>query len=178
MERLLGEESAYFGLALNRIGSAYLDQGKYPQAEMALSRALPALENSFGPEHTEVANCLAALGTCYRSRGKYGEAESASSRALAILQKTGDSAGVASALLALGLLYGEIGRHADAIATLRMALRQIDRQPNPSPGAMADVLNYLGNAYLQQSRFQEGEPILRRAWRAAILAYGPGTRQV
>jgi tetratricopeptide (TPR) repeat protein len=42
---------------------------------------------------------------------------------------------------------------------------------------LANVLMNLGNAYLQQSRFQEGEPILRRAWRAAIQAYGPGTRQ-
>src|SRR4051794_22594111 len=37
MVRPLGEESSYFGVTLNRIGSIYLDQGKYQQSEMALS---------------------------------------------------------------------------------------------------------------------------------------------
>lgn len=78
----------------------------------------------------------------------------------------------------MGLLYGEIGRHAQAIATLQTALRLVEQQGNPPRGAFANVLTYLGTAYLQQSRFQEGEPILRRAWHAAIHAYGPGTRQV
>jgi tetratricopeptide (TPR) repeat protein len=178
MARSLGEESSYFGLTLNRIGSVYLDQGKYHQAEMALSRALPNLEHSFGPEHIEVANCLAALGTCYRSMGRYVESESASSRVLAIVQKAGDSANIAVALYAMGLLYFETVRHAQAITALQEALRLVEQQRNPPAGALANVLMYLGNAYLQQSRFQEGEPILRRAWRAAIRAYGPGTRQV
>jgi tetratricopeptide (TPR) repeat protein len=178
MARPLGEESSYFGLTLNRIGSVYLDQGKYEPAVMALSRALSNLENSFRPEHMEVANCLAALGSCYRSLGRYAEAESASSRALAIVQKAGDSADIASALYAMGLLYGETGRHAQAIATLQTALRLLEHQRNAPPGALGNVLLYLGNAYLHQSRFQEGEPILRRAWHAAVHAYGPDTTQV
>jgi tetratricopeptide (TPR) repeat protein len=78
----------------------------------------------------------------------------------------------------MGLLYGETGRHAQAIAALRTALRLVEQQRNAPAGALANVLMYLGNAYLQQSRFQEGEPVLRRAWHAAIHAYGPGTAQV
>jgi tetratricopeptide (TPR) repeat protein len=82
------------------------------------------------------------------------------------------------ALYAMGLLFGETGRHAQAIAAFQKALRLVEQQPNPPPAVMAKVLMCLGNAYLQQSRFQEGEPILRRAWHAAIHAYGLGTLQV
>jgi tetratricopeptide (TPR) repeat protein len=176
--RSLGEQSSYVGMTLSRIGGIYLDQGQHQQAEMALSRALSKLEKSLGPEHIEVGDCLAALGACHRNMGHYAEAESAFGRALAIAQKAGRSAEIAAGLFGIGLLYSDIERHAQAVSSLQSALRVIERQRNPDPGILAGILMYLENDYLQQGRFQDGEPLLRRALRTATHAYGPGAPQV
>ncbi len=172
--RSRGEESSYFGVTLSRIGSLYLDQGKHHEAAIALSRALSNLETSLGPEHMEVVGCLTDLGVCYRRMGRYAEAEGASTRVLEIVQKTGGGADVAAAQYAMGLLYSETGRQAQAVAALQTAVRLLEQQRNPPPGALAMALTSLGNVYLQQSRFHEGEPVLRRALHAAIDTYGPG----
>jgi tetratricopeptide (TPR) repeat protein len=179
MARRLGEDSSYVGVTLSRIGSVYLDLGKEQQAKAALSRALQNLEKNFGPEHGEVLGCLTDLGVCHRKMGLYVEAERDTGRVLAIVQKSGRSQDLAAALFAMGLLYSETGRHAQAIDAFRPALQLVEKSQDSSPtGALATVLLYMGNAYVQQGRFREGDPILRRALRSAILAYGPDAPQV
>jgi tetratricopeptide (TPR) repeat protein len=90
-ERAVGREEAggdraRLAVDLSSLALAYDTLGRSAEAEGTYRRALPLLEEAFGPDHPEVARCLANLSALYWRRGAAAEARPLAERALAIAE--------------------------------------------------------------------------------------------
>ena len=110
--------------ALNAQSESLYKEGKLPEAEAVLKRAVASGEKEFGPESSKVAYSLSLLGSVYTNQEKYAEAEPVFARALAITEKNLGSKDLFAAFIldALGSLYTAEGKYADAEASFRRAL--------------------------------------------------------
>ena len=75
LEKALGPGHLRVADSLNMMSGIYQVQGRYPEAEPLLDRALEIREKVLGPEHPDVANTLNNLGTLYNSQGDPAKAE-------------------------------------------------------------------------------------------------------
>jgi tetratricopeptide (TPR) repeat protein len=66
---------------------AWLDAGRYAEAQSPLEHALVFWEQALGPEHPDVAQSFNNLAELYRVQGRYADAEPHYQWALAILEK-------------------------------------------------------------------------------------------
>jgi len=97
---------------LNAKAATLYQQGRYSEAVNVAKEALKVAENTFGPDHPNVAASMNNLAELYRAQGKYAEAEPLYKRALKIWEKAlgPDHPDVATVLENLAGLYKEIGR--------------------------------------------------------------------
>ena len=72
---------------LNRLGSSYYLQEKYPQAEQTIRNVLSLYQLELGGEHPAVAESLDKLATIFLLQGQYADAIELSEQALDIVQK-------------------------------------------------------------------------------------------
>ena len=83
--------SAYSGeKSWESLNSQFLksySQEQYPEAAESAKSALKVAEETFGPDHLNVATSLDNLALVYAAQGKYAEAEPFYKRALAIREK-------------------------------------------------------------------------------------------
>jgi DNA-directed RNA polymerase specialized sigma24 family protein len=70
----LGADHPGVGSSMSNLASLYSRQGKYPEAERLLKRALVILEKALGPNHREVVQTLNNLASLYKKQGKDEEA--------------------------------------------------------------------------------------------------------
>ena len=101
---------------LNEKATSLYEQGQYEEAVKFAKEALKIAEETFGPDHPDVAYSLNNLGELYRTQGKYAEAEPLHKRALAIWEEVlgKDHLDVATSLNNLALLYNTQGKYAEA----------------------------------------------------------------
>ncbi len=87
-------------------------QGRYEEAAKVGKEALKVAEDTFGPDHPDVAISLNNLAELYRLQGKYAEAEPLFKRALTIREKVlgPDHPEVATTLENMAKLYKKTGR--------------------------------------------------------------------
>ena len=109
---------------LNNEAIALHDQGLYDRAVVAAKKALDVAENTFGPDHPNVATSLNNLALLYNTQGHYAQAEPLFKRALAIREKAlgPDHPDVATSLNNLALLYRSQGHYAQAEPLFKRAL--------------------------------------------------------
>ncbi|WP_437626568.1 tetratricopeptide repeat protein [Sorangium sp. So ce1151] len=152
-------------------GEALAMQGKVAQAESVLRRAL---EGAGGrkdlPFYTMI---LAELGRIRIGQGRYVEAEPLFQEARAIEAQAGrtqSSAYVQSiqGLARIWLLRD--GRSREAEELLREALAIEERSIGRDHPALGELLSDIAEALLEQRRFADAEPILKRALRIAESA--------
>jgi tetratricopeptide (TPR) repeat protein len=93
----------------------------------------PALADTFGLEHPNVALSLNNLAALYRKQGRYVEAELLFKRSLAIREKALglDHPAVAESLNSLAALYKEQGRYAEAEPLYKRALAILEKTIGP-----------------------------------------------
>ena len=72
---------------LNEKATSLYEQGRYEEAVKFAEEALKIAEETFGPDHPNMAQSLNNLAELYRAQGKYAEAEPLVKRALAIWEK-------------------------------------------------------------------------------------------
>jgi len=72
---------------LNAKASTLYQQGQYSEAAKVAEEAWEVAENTFGPDHPNVATSLNNLAVLYKAQGKYAQAEPLYKRALAIREK-------------------------------------------------------------------------------------------
>jgi len=91
---------------LNRLGSMYVEQDNFKDAESCFTRALIIREAKLGPEHSRVAQTLRHLVSLYELLEKYDEAIAACQRAAKITEKIfgGSSWEMSGVLFRLGSL--------------------------------------------------------------------------
>src|SRR4029077_19540205 len=73
--------------AQGTLGEIYRAEGKYPEAEPLLERALKGTEEKLGQDHLNVAASLNNLALLYYCEAKYDAAEPLYKRALEIREK-------------------------------------------------------------------------------------------
>ena len=130
-------------------------------------------EKALGPNHPDVAT-IGTLAVLYDPQGRYADAESLYKRALAIREK------------ALGPDHPDVATNLDNLATL---YKRKAATPTPSrcPNARwqstrrrsvptiptSRSLNNLALLYLDQGRYADAEPLIKRALAISEKALGP-----
>ncbi len=109
---------------LNQQAVKLCREGKSAEAINIVEKSVETAENTFGPDHPNVAVSLNFLAELYRSDGKSTEAEPLYKRSLSIVEKAlgPDHTDVAAALNNLAEFYGEQGKYAEAEPLYKRAL--------------------------------------------------------
>ena len=133
------------GVVLNSLGSLYLAEGKYLDAERSLAESLPILERALGENHIYLAQTvLNNLGTLYSEKGEYTKAERVLGRALAIAKASGGDAETLGNLEdGLAAVYVRGGRYDEAKLLFEDALMLHRKTLGPENARVAGVLNNL-----------------------------------
>ncbi len=146
-DRPLGEASVR-----ELLGIGYLNIGDPARAVQEYERALSLREATQGPTNPETASCRNQLAVVYRVAGKTVEAGR-------LFQQNPNSPTHAAALAARGATLLMEHRAADAEARLREAL-MIRRKNQPDDWVTFDTESMLGQALLDQKKYDEAEPYL------------------
>ena len=152
IHQLLGNTSTLLG----RYEQA---QKYYQRAEEYFQQARPLLENTLGPDHSEVATNLNDLAVIFAEQDKYKEAEPLFTQALSILENIvePDDRYLADPLTNLAECYYSQGKYKEAEPLYNRAL---EIRKNKSPVNKSDVaksLSDLGWLYLKQGNYNAAE---------------------
>jgi tetratricopeptide (TPR) repeat protein len=144
--------------------------GKSPEAEALLNRALSTRQEQLGPGDPKVAEVIERLGALNYNRGKYAEAEGLFRKALDIdVKALGEkSLPVAYAMGDVGAALREQGqyREAETIVERSLVLRRELLPPNHM--GIAGGLDNLGRIYLGERRYSDA----RQAFEESLRIYG------
>ncbi len=144
--------------------------GKSPEAEALLNRALSTRQEQLGPGDPKVAEVIERLGALNYNRGKYAEAEGLFRKALDIdVKALGEkSLPVAYAMGGVGAALREQGqyREAETIVERSLVLRRELLPPNHM--GIAGGLDNLGRIYLGERRYSDA----RQAFEESLRIYG------
>ncbi len=133
-------------------------QGRYTEATKVAQEALKVAENTFGPDHPNLATSLNNLAELYRRlQGKYAAAEPLYQRALGIREKAlGPShPQVATSLNNLAELYYTQGKYAAAEPLYKRALAIWEKALGPDHPQVATVLKNMARLYKEAGRVDE-----------------------
>ena len=170
MERVGADGS----LLASGVGSGLYHLGYFSEAEPLLRRALAIDEQSFGPNHPNVATSLANLANVLHKANRLSEAEPLLRRALTIAEKSDvPHSGVATVLNNLGSLLQSTGQLGEAEMLLRRALTINEGIYGPNCPQVAMGLSNLATLLQNTNRLEEAEPLLRRALKIEEESYGP-----
>ncbi len=124
---------------MDQTAVAFLNAGKYAEAEPLYKRSLAITEKALGPEHPNVANSLNNLAELYRAQGKYAEAEPLYKRSLAIREKAlgPEHPNVANSLNNLAELYRAQGKYAEAEPLYKCSLAITEKALGPEHPVVA-----------------------------------------
>ena len=151
---------------LNQAGLRWHELGEWPRAEAIMRRALPVAEQSFGPDHPNVAKRLNNLALLLaEDKNRLAEAEPLLRRALAIDEQSfgPDHPAVAIRLNNLALLLKNTNRLAAAEPLMRRVLALDEKSFGPNHPAVAGDLNNLARLLRTAHGPAEAEPLMRRA---------------
>jgi tetratricopeptide (TPR) repeat protein len=150
---------------MNRLGLLLKTKTLYAEAEPLYRRALTIAENSFGPEHPEVAAHLSNLGQLLQATNRLAEAELLMRRALALAENSfgPEHPNVAAYLNNLGGLLRETNRLTEAELLMRRALAVNENSFGSDHPVVAINLDNLGILLQSTNRPAEAEPLMRRA---------------
>ena len=147
------------------LGSFYIAQGLYEQAEHWCEQCLSVTRNRFGAEHPAVASSLNNLATLYNFQGRYREAEPLHLEALSLHQRflEDNHFGLATSLTNLANLYHHQGCYKEAEPLYLQALSLHKRFLQEDHSDVAMILNNLALLYSSQGRYSEAEPLFLQA---------------
>jgi tetratricopeptide (TPR) repeat protein len=161
--------------AYNNLGQIYAQQGRYPEAERATTRAKEIWLGTLGPNSSKVAAVLSNLGALYVHEHKYKKAEALYDQSAAIDSKVSGTSSLdyARDLNRLGVLYNDEKRYTKSEKALREAL-EIDSKKvaKDSPVLAEPYINLAFSLYAQHRReealedFQRGIEIMTKAGQA------------
>jgi tetratricopeptide (TPR) repeat protein len=180
-ERALGPNQFEVGVSLNDLGTLYLQERKYEDAEKVLTRALTIMrgERKLGPTHPFAATVMGNLARAYADQGKFAEAEPLYRKSIEIEEKTlgPEHPDVAVGLTNLALFYGTQGKFGEAEQLYRRAAAIYEKRLGDHPN-LAHSLNDLGAMYQAMGRNQEAETLYKRAVGILEKTLGPNQASV
>lgn len=135
------------------------------RALAAFQERLAANEQTFGPDHPQVASSLFDLASHYLVVGRYDEAERLYKRCLAIREKARGVGHpeVGQTLFQLAVLYFELGRYQESEALLNRSLAIFEASLDPDHPSVAAAVDGLAALYAQLGRDTDVESFLKRS---------------
>ena len=149
--------------------------GRLPEAEALLRRALALCEQSLGPQHPQTVDAQTELARLLARQGQAAEAEALLRRALAAREAVygGEHPKVSDVLGTLAAVLVRQGQAAEAEALLRRALAVCEKALAPRHPKTVQALDGLTLLLLSQGRYREAEPLVRRVLAIAEKVLGP-----
>ncbi len=134
-------------------------QRRYQEAEGVYKEALKVAEDTFGPDHPNVAISLNNLAELYISKGNYSEIEPLYKRALEIVEKAlgPDHPDVAISLRNLAELYYNQGRYAEAVPLYKSSLEILEEVLGPDHPEVAIMLKHMEALYKMIDKEDDAE---------------------
>jgi len=131
--KLLGEHDRRTMLDAAAYAAVLEGLGRYTESEAIYRRSLEFFEQTYGPQHYEIAATLHGLASVLAARGACEEAETRYRKALAIKEKLvgADSPDAALTRQNLGSLLLRIGRVAEAVSFLEAAVAVLSQRLCP-----------------------------------------------
>ncbi|MBI2354999.1 MAG: tetratricopeptide repeat protein [Deltaproteobacteria bacterium] len=159
---------------LNKEVISLYRQGRYDDAAVVAQKALQVAEQSLGPNHPDVAECLNNLAGMYKTQGQYAQAEPLFRRSLAIREKAldPDHPDVAESFNNLAGLYYTQGQYAQAEPLLKRSLAITEKVLGPDHPNVAASLNNIAMLYLTQGQYAQAEPLFKRSLEIKEKALG------
>jgi tetratricopeptide (TPR) repeat protein len=172
--RLLSDGGEALAAVYTNLGGFYVDNGRYPEAEDLLDKALAIRQGNPDTPRGDIATTLKNLASAYRSMSRYSAAEDLLGKAITLVERSPGSDQIALAYLlnSRGELYLELWRWTEAEKAFRRAL---DIGAGTSASADLHGDSFLGLSVIQ-AEFGDLEGALtsaRRALRLYELSYGP-----
>lgn len=160
---------------MNQLGVLYQLKSRYAESESLARRALEIDEQTYGPDHHNIATSLNNLAELLRTTNRLTEAEKLFRRALAITEKTfgPDHPNFASSLNNLAQLLRITNRLDEAEPLYRRALSIFERINGPDHPNVASILSNLSSLFKTTNRLTEAEPLVRRTLAIREASYGP-----
>jgi tetratricopeptide (TPR) repeat protein len=160
---------------MNELGIFLYARIRFAEAERLYRRSLAIDEQSFGPEHHEVAVRLNNLAQLLSDTNRLDEAEPLMRRALAIDERSfgPDHPNVAVRLNNLAKLLHDTNRLSEAETLMRRALAIDEESFGPAHPGVAITLNNLAWLLKAMNRLGEAEPLMRRALAVHEQSFGP-----
>lgn len=152
-----GKNDMDVAILKDNLGSVYLSQGHYKQAERTWQDSLAIREKALGHNHPSIAPLLNDLAGLAILGGRFGETEQLLVRALHTVQENSgsDSSLIAIASHNLADFYMEQRRADEAEVFYRAALDAWKGGTRQQRLQVSAKLNELGNQYLSAGRFPE-----------------------
>jgi tetratricopeptide (TPR) repeat protein len=170
-----GLQDESLALLCNNYGLWLYRQARHISAEPMMRRALKITEQSFGPDHPEVATSLDNLAQLLKDTNRLSEAEPMMRRALKIHEQSSgqDHPEVATSLNNLALLLKATNRLSEAEPLMRRALKIYELSFGQDHPNVAICLNNLALLLSETNRLIEAEPMMRRALKIDELSFDP-----
>ncbi len=164
------EDGANLAAALNNLAALCRTVGRYRESEAHYTEALQIQTRLFGKDSIQSANVLNNLAQLHRSEGRFDEAHKLARKSVALTEAAlGNNApSLANRLVTLGSTYADLGQPDEALAQFERAAK-IDSDQNQ----LASVLNNIAEVHISQHRFEEAEPLARRALAIWESSAGP-----
>ena len=168
------------GTSLQLLGRWLTTMSRFVEAEQSLRQAVMMTEQTFGPDHPEVAGSLNNLAALLSATNRLSEAEPLYRRALSIYETSygPDHPLVATSLNNLAGLLSDTNRLAEAEPLYHRALSIRETSYGPDHPSVATSLNNLAGLLSATNRLSEAEPLYRRALSIRETSYGPDHPEV
>jgi CHAT domain-containing protein/tetratricopeptide (TPR) repeat protein len=147
------------GRALNNIGEAFRNLGRYSEALKAYEQAL-AIAQEVGDQKGE-GIALNNTGLVFGNQGRYAEAQKTLQQALLIRREVEDRAGEGDTFNNIGIVYHYQGRYSEALEAYGQALAIAGEVEDRDKEGNA--LNNIGEVYRMQGRYGEALDALQQA---------------
>ncbi len=160
--------------SLESLGTVYVSQGKYSEAEDPLQKALALTEKIYGARSKSFATVLESQALLEISMGNYARSQRHAKEALSILEeKNGkDSTLLLSSLRILASSYLLERREEDAAATLERMLVLQQKGSGLSTTEITFTLSKLAELEMRRKNFQRAEELYRKSLAKDVKAYG------
>lgn len=173
VERLDGDERLTAEY-LHELGQVYESEGRYPDAQVQLLRALE-IRRRLGVPAPELAATLGEYGVTLFRLGRYPEARQIFEEALALQRDTvgPEHPDLAGSLNRIGNTFYAQGHYQEALSYLRQGLALREAALGPVHRLVADSLVNLGNTLDRLGRYEEAIASYRRAYAIQVQVFGP-----
>lgn len=174
-----GQESKYYGIALQKLAGVYIKKGNFKKAEGLLEKAIDIIKDEAGKKSLAYINTLRTLAELYSINGRFDDAERMIKLANRFSRKLGsfvESANVSNSE-ELALLYIKTGQYDDAEDILNKTIEIRKVKFGDDDYQLIKPYNLLGRLYLTKGDFVKAEQSSKRALEISKLALSDTSTQ-